>query len=188
MNLKRLSVAAGAAIALIGVPLVSGSPVLANLQRAGESIIAAIQGADVELQLVAEKKVVTTNAEGEEVVAWQDLGAKAQVLPGDTLRYSVAGKNIGDKGAENLVINQDIPEGMVYVLASAQTASNASVTFSIDDGQTFVANPTIQVQQPDGSLLEQPAPAEMYTDVKWEFENTLTPELGVDASYEVQIP
>lgn len=188
MNLKRLSVVAGAAIALIGVPLVSGSPVLANLQNAGSSLLAAIQGAEVELQLSAAKKTVTVNAEGEEVIAWQDLGAKAEVLPGDTLRYSVEGTNIGNQDAENLVISQDIPDGMVYVLASAQSPNNAAVTFSIDDGQTFVANPTIQVQQDDGSLLEQPAPAEMYTDVKWEFENTLTPELGVDASYEVQIP
>jgi uncharacterized repeat protein (TIGR01451 family) len=188
MNMKRWSLVTGAAIAFIGFPLVSGPAVLANLQQASASFIAAIQGAEVKLQLKADKKIVTINAEGEEVITWKDLGAKAQVFPGDTLRYSVQGENIGDKNAENLVVNQDIPEGTVYVLASAQSDSGTSVTFSIDDGKTFVANPTIKVQQPDGSLIEEPAPAEMYTDLKWDFSETLAPQLGVDASYEVQIP
>ncbi|AFY37220.1 conserved repeat domain protein [[Leptolyngbya] sp. PCC 7376] len=186
--MKRWPLAVGAALALLGAPLLVGSPVLANLQQAGSSLLAALEGADVQLNLVAEKQIITLNAEGEEVITWEDLGANAEVLPGETLRYTVSGDNLGNQDADNLVISQDIPEQMVYVLASAQTVNSATITYSIDDGQTFVANPTIKVQQPDGSLLEQPAPADMYTDVKWEFDNTLTPQLGVEASYEVQIP
>ena len=188
MKMKRLSLISGAVVGVMGLPLLLGSPVMANLQQAGSTLLAALQGADVQLNLVAEKKGVSINAEGEEVVTWTDLGSTARVVPGDTVRYSISGENIGNQNADNLVISQDIPEGTVYVLASAQTANNAMVTYSIDDGQTFVANPTIKVQQPDGTLLEEPAPASMYTDVKWEFSDSLTPELGVEASYEVQVP
>ncbi len=188
MKIKRWSIAAGAVIAFIGMPVLSGSPVLANLQQAGESIVEAILGAEVQLKLVAEKKIISVDETGKEVIAWQSLEGQPQVFPGDIVRYHLMSKNAGDQDAQNLVLSQAIPQGTVYVLASANSNNGAEITYSIDNGQSFVANPTIEVEQPDGSIIEQPAPAELYTNVKWEVSQALLPQGDVDVSYEVQIP
>lgn len=177
------------AVALIAtVPLLSNTPVLAGLQQAGSAIVQAIRGPEVKLQLSADKKIVTKDTEGKDKITWESLSGKAVVMPGDVIRYTVNSKNIGDQSAKKLVVVQPIPAKTVYVLGSAQNSNGAEMTYSIDGGKTFVANPTIKVTLPDGKVEERPAPAELYTHVKWNFPKDLDPTAGVNASYEIQVP
>ncbi|MGL6337982.1 MAG: hypothetical protein ACRC80_02445, partial [Waterburya sp.] len=62
----------------------------------------------------------------------------------------------------------------------------AKITYSIDQGKTFVAEPKIQVTQENGKVIDRPAPPEAYTHIRWQFP-TVTPEVGATAMYEVKV-
>lgn len=169
------------------VPFLSGTPALATLQQAGESIVQALKGPQVRLNLTVDKQIIEVNEEGQEQIAWVDLGNQATVIPGDTLRYTVASENLGDKSAEDLVVTQPISPEMIYVLGSATTSNEANITYSIDGGETFVMNPMVEVTLEDGTVQEVPAPAEAYTNVRWEIGEELAPESGTVVAYEVTV-
>ena len=145
---------------IVAVPLLSKTPVLASLQSAGAAIAQAISGPPVKMNLAADKKTIAVDSEGQQVVNWQPLEGQAVVVPGDVLRYTVISENTGDAPAKNFVVTQPITAQMTYELGSAQS-SGATITYSIDNGQTFVANPTIEVTLEDGTVEERPAPAEV---------------------------
>lgn len=182
---RRLSIGLGI-LTIAAVPVLMGTPVLANLQSAGEAIVQNILQPKVKLNLAAQKQVVTTDAEGEEQITWQALEGEVTVQPGDVLRYSLVSENAGDKPASNLVVTQPVPEQTTFVLESAR-ANGAELTFSIDGGETFVAKPTVEVTLPDGTVEQQPAPAEAYTHVRWDYSETLKPMAEVKAAYEVAV-
>ena len=185
LNKKRLLIGIGTLIAVSAIPLIGGQPVLAQLQEVGEAIVEAIRRPEVKLTLEAEQKVMDADNQ----VSWKALEGKVKVAPGDTLRYVVSGENSGDIEAENLVITQPIPEQTTYVLDSASNDDDAAaaITYSIDNGESFVAEPMIEVTLPDGTVELQPAPAEAYTHVQWDFAESLASATEVDASYEVTI-
>ncbi|MGC1246067.1 MAG: hypothetical protein WA865_07640 [Spirulinaceae cyanobacterium] len=185
LNKKRLLIGIGTLIAVSAIPLIGGQPVLAQLQEVGEAIVEAIRRPEVKLTLEAEQKVMDADNQ----VSWKALEGKVKVAPGDTLCYVVSGENSGDIEAENLVITQPIPEQTTSVLYSASNNDDAAaaITYSIDNGESFVAEPMIEVTLPDGTVELQPAPAEAYTHVQWDFAESLASATEVDASYEVTI-
>lgn len=171
---------------MAAVPVVNSAPVRASLEQATSAISQVFNRPVVELNLAAALKTTSVDAQGKEVISYQDLGNKASVTPGDVLRYTVEGFNDGDKVAQNLTLNQPIPDKMMYVIGSAD-GNGAITTYSIDKGQTFVANPTIEETLADGTVKQVPAPAEMYTHVRFEFNSELAPKTGVKANYEVRV-
>lgn len=168
------------------VPALGSTPVVANLQQAGTSIVQNILQPKVKLTLGAEKKVVTSDAQGKQLVSWQPLKGSVAVQPGDVLRYTVASANAGDKPAKNLVVTQPIPKQTTYILASAQ-GNGAAMTFSIDGGKSFVEKPMVKVKLADGKEVLKPAPAEAYTHARWDYSNSLSPMKTVKATYEVAV-
>ncbi|NBD17637.1 MAG: DUF11 domain-containing protein [Cyanobacteria bacterium] len=141
----------------------------------------------VNLNLVVDKQEVTVDENGVEQVRWENVGDQVTVVPGDTLRYVVMGTNEGGEAANNLTVTQPIPQQMVYVLGSANSSNNAVITYSINNGETFVANPTIKVEQPDGTVVEKPAPASAYTHIRWDFPSAIAPEDNLEAMYVVEV-
>lgn len=100
----------------------------------------------------------------------------------------VIGANNGDRTASNLIVTQPIPKQTAYVLNSSTTIkSTASVTYSIDNGKTFVAKPTVQVKLANGKVETRPAPAEAYTHVRWKFTNAIAAKSIVAAAYQVRV-
>ncbi|MEO1400329.1 MAG: hypothetical protein AAFV72_03635 [Cyanobacteria bacterium J06635_1] len=184
---QRLLMGLGALALLGAVPLVSSQPVLAQLQEVTETIVEAIRRPEVRLTLSAEKQIVELDKNGEEKISWEALEGKVQVNPGDVLRYSVDGANSGEVEAKGLAITQPVPNQTTYVLKSAQSDTSAETIYSIDGGQSFVAEPMIEVTLPDGTVELQPAPAEMYTHVQWNFGDDLATAEAVKVSYEVQV-
>ncbi len=175
------------AIALVAtVPVLASSPVQASIREAGTKIAQFLARPEVKLNLAAAKRMVKVDDSGNEQVNWEDIAQEATVVPGDVLRYTVTGENAGDATANNFVITQPIPTQTMYVLDSAASSNSATVTYSIDNGTTFSAEPTIQVDD-NGTLIEQPAPPESYTHVRWSFEQSLVAQEEVQASYEVTI-
>lgn len=181
---KRLYIA-GFGIVAVALSLlpIDNTPAIAKLVNAGTEIADNIlRQPKVNLNLVAQQKQVQRDAQGKEVVTWKALDEKIVVKPADVIRFTVTGKNEGNKAASNLAFTQKIAQGTVYSLNSA-TASGATITYSIDQGKTFVANPTIKVTLANGKIEERPAPAEAYTHVRWNFAQELEPNSSVQAAY-----
>jgi uncharacterized repeat protein (TIGR01451 family) len=148
------------------------------LGQAFDAAIAIAQNAkrpDVKLNLAVERR------DGD---SWQG-GSLTNARPGDVLRYSVKGKNQGNRAATNFTLTQPVPNRTVYVAQSA--TGNAQITFSIDQGKSYSAQPMIQVKRADGTVESRPAPAETYTHVRWKFQNAIEPGANVSAFYQVRV-
>ncbi|WP_031293568.1 hypothetical protein [Leptolyngbya sp. Heron Island J] len=176
------------ALALVGtVPFAMNQPVLAQLQDVTDAIVQAVLRPEVKLTLSAEKQIVELNANGQETTSWEALEGKVTVQPNDVLRYTVDGSNSGDVEAKGLSITQPIPAQTVYELNSAEVNGNAEIVYSIDGGESFVAEPMVEVTLPDGTVEEQPAPADMYTHVQWNLSDDLASAQAVKAFYNVKV-
>ncbi|BAW97863.1 hypothetical protein NIES970_28260 (plasmid) [[Synechococcus] sp. NIES-970] len=144
------------------------------------------------LELIGHLRTTERNWRGEERVAWRSLEGgfmrpAPRVRPGDIVRYTVNGNNRTDQPLSGLVLTDDLPENTVYVMGSAAAVGGATVTFSIDGGQTYSANPTIQVTLPNGRVETRPAPAERYTHVRWTFRNAVPARAAVSGQYQVRV-
>lgn len=185
--MKRLSHKLG--IGTLGLvlllPLLHNLPAAAQIPNPINLITQAAQRPEIILNLGVARKKTTVTVAGEKVV-WQELEDNTPVAPGNILRYTIHGENKGTEAAQNLAVTQPIPAQMTYRLDSATSQSEAEITYSIDQGETFVAEPTIKVTQEDGTVVESPAPADVYTHIRWTFP-TVTPELGAQAMYEVEV-
>ncbi|NJK47863.1 DUF11 domain-containing protein [Candidatus Gracilibacteria bacterium] len=203
--MKRWQILSLGIVALTAsVAVASEVPVVKNLRETGTQLVQNIQEQKpanplpaaeqqkslVELELAAQKQVVARNEKGERQINWQPLAQNNTVVqPGDVIRYMVTSKNISDRAVSNLVVTQPIPPRTMYVPNSATLgiAGNVEVTYSIDGGKAFVAQPTIQVKQPDGTVETRPAPVETYTHVRWKFPEALNPTVALNSSYQVKV-
>ena len=190
MKLKKYSIASLSAVALIASISFGGQiPVVANIFEGGAAIAQnAAKKGQVQLRLGVEKKIVKT-VNGEQKVSWVPLEGEAKVQPGDVLRYRVTGGNNGEKAVKNLAIKQPIPKGMEYVLNSATVneKAGAKITYSIDGGQTFVENPTIEVKLENGEVETRPAPASAYTHARWKFGESVAAQATVEGTFKVMV-
>lgn len=140
----------------------------------------------LKLILAAEKKVLVKDEQGKQKVTWQALKEQAVVQPGDILRYTLTGENTSDRPIKNLTLNPPIPQGMVYVLKSANFPGNAKITYSIDGGRSFVENPTIKLTLPNGKVETQPAPATAYTHIRLKLP-LVAAKTTVKVTYQTQV-
>ena len=170
---------------IVALPLINQTPVRASFPQIKQIIARASQAPAVKLNLTAVKKSIVVTS-GEQKVTWENVDEGTVVNPGDILRYTVKSENPGASVANDLTITQPIPDQMVYELDTAKSENPAEVVFSIDNGETFVANPTIVIETEDGETIEQPAPASAYTHIRWQF-GSLAPEANLAATYEVQV-
>ncbi|MGC1306192.1 MAG: hypothetical protein WA885_03100 [Phormidesmis sp.] len=177
----------GIAALVASAPLAMSTPVFASLQEAGVAIAQKLTRPEVKLVMSADKQVTVVDENGQPKLAWEKLEGNATVQPGDTLRYVVASENESEMSAENLKVVQPIAPEMTYVLGSAKGNEMAAITYSIDAGETFVAEPMIEVTLADGTTEMQPAPAEAYTHVKWDFSKALDATESVSVSYEATV-
>ncbi|MEA5572540.1 hypothetical protein [Calothrix sp. UHCC 0171] len=191
---KRLTIATLSTAALL-IPFFGVIPGVPNW---GEmtSAITALSSANaqniqkqpmVKLQLGAEKQVLSKDIQGKTKTTWQALQGQVTVQPGDVLRYTLTGANQSDRPVKNLTFNQPIPRGMVYILKSANANTNAKITYSIDGGRSFVENPRVKVTLPNGKVEEKPAPAEVYTHIRWNFPNAIAAKSAVNGIYQLRV-
>ncbi|NJM97300.1 MAG: hypothetical protein HC800_09095 [Phormidesmis sp. RL_2_1] len=184
---RKFLVGFGFAALVAMAPVAMTTPVFANLQEAGEAIVEKLRQPEVKLVMSADKQVTVVDENGDSKLVWEKLENAATVQPGDILRYVVASENEGEISAENLVITQPISPEMTFKLGSVKGNDIASVTYSIDGGETFVAQPMVEVTLADGTVEMQPAPAEAYTQVRWDFSKALDVKEVVSVSHEVVI-
>ena len=186
--MKRLHKLLGVSVLGLAVmlPLLNHMPAIADISDPIDVTAQAAKKPQIILNLAVAKKAIKVTVEGKKQVTWKQLEDNAVVAPGDVLRYTVVGENTGDSAANDLVVTQPIPEQMTYKLNSAKSQNNVDITYSIDRGETFVAEPKIKITLEDGTVEERPAPPEAYTHIRWQFP-TVTPEAGATAMYEVRV-
>ena len=80
-----------------------------------------------------------------------------------------------------------IPEGTEFVIGSAE-GRNAAISYSIDGGRYFMEPPVTYVAaRPDGTTEKRPAPAAMYTHVKWTLTRPIPPGGAVPVTMRVRV-
>ena len=182
--MKRLLIGLGTCAIVLVNPI--ALPVWAQIQQFGETIAQNLiqEESPITMQLSVDKQV---DADAESTSQWKALsGEQIQVKPSDILRYRLEVQNTGEHSVENLVVTQPVPERTVYVLDSAASAQQATVSYSIDGGVSFLAEPVIFVTLADGTTVSQPAPAEMYTHISWDISQVPASD-NFAASYQVEV-
>jgi uncharacterized repeat protein (TIGR01451 family) len=142
-------------------------------------------------QQAAKPKPLTISAENLSASSPRHEMAKAggktpSVLPGDTVRYRLLFTNTSSGAVHGIVLDNPIPKGLRYQPGSAKAdRADVAVLFSIDGGSTYSASPTIDVDV-DGKRQQHPAPAEMYTHVRWTVRGDVPKGAQIHAEYDVQ--
>lgn len=113
-------------------------------------------------------------------------GTASNVLPGDTVRYRLLFTNVSSGAVHGIVLDNPIPKGLRYQAGSAKAdRADVAVLFSIDGGSTYSASPVIDVDV-DGKREQRPAPADMYTHVRWTVRGDVPKGAQIHAEYDVQ--
>ena len=115
------------------------------------------------------------------------LDAVEAVRPGEVLRWEIVSVNEGAGAARDYKTVGHIPAGTAFVPGSAVAESGSTVTYSIDGGKTFHTQPIIEERQADGTSKRVPAPASMYTEVRYEWSDALAAGGKLTASYKVRV-
>jgi uncharacterized repeat protein (TIGR01451 family) len=109
------------------------------------------------------------------------------VSPGEVVSFTMNSVNEGSAPAREYRAVGQIPRGSTFVVGSALAGNTVQVTYSINDGQQFSSNPTIDEKQADGTIKKVAAPVSMYTQVRFEWTDPLAAGGTLVASYQVRI-
>lgn len=137
---------------------------------AGQALVGEAMAADpgcIVVQNVAEMEQTVTDAAGNKTVK---LVPATKVVPGDTVIYTVKFRNRCDKPADNVSVDNPVPEHMAYVADSA-IGPNTDVSFSVDGGYHFAKPEALRKKDADGT--ERAARAREYTNIRWVMRHAL---------------
>jgi uncharacterized repeat protein (TIGR01451 family) len=109
------------------------------------------------------------------------------VHPGEILDWTITSANDGDAPARQYKTIGQVPQGTSFVAGSAVAEYGASVSYSIDGGKNFAAQPLVEERQADGTKKFVPAPASLYTQVRYEWSDPLAAGSTLAASYKVRV-
>jgi uncharacterized repeat protein (TIGR01451 family) len=108
------------------------------------------------------------------------------VNPGEILDWTIESENSGNAAAIEYKTVGHVPHGTTFVAGSAK-ADGAKALYSIDGGKSYSALPMIDEKQADGSVKRVPAPASMYTEIRYEWADPLAQGGKLSASYKVRV-
>lgn len=120
----------------------------------------------LDVQTIVQKQVVVESEDGSSET---QLVEAFNVVPGDTVVYTITFENVGSEPADDVVITNPISDVLEYVPGSA-TNGSMRIEFSADGGQTFgVASELTIVDEG----VERPATTTDYTHVRWVMQSEL---------------
>jgi len=111
---------------------------------------------------------------------------KAQLKPGDVVRYVIVASNAGTDAARNLVPIGQVPAGTAFMAGSAASKEVPHVEYSLDGGKTWSAAPTVRVHTPAGDVVKKADPA-AYTSLRWVDDKPLAPKGSATFVYTVRV-
>ncbi|WP_396587129.1 hypothetical protein [Bermanella sp. R86510] len=108
--------------------------------------------------------------------------APDNIVPGDKVGYRIRFENTGADAADNIVVNNPIPENTFYIEGSARGA-NTDILFSVD-GNTFAEANQLFIEKDGEQVL---ANAKDYSHVRWTLTQTLPAGESGSVQYVVQV-
>ncbi len=121
----------------------------------------------IRLKNVAHKEIVQINEKGKKVVKQVSV---AKVLPGETIIYTSTFSNVGAEMATDIIIDNPVPDNMVYLPLSA-AGKNTRVFFSIDGGKSYGVPSELVMVKPNGAKRQ--ARPDEYTHIRWKYKGVL---------------
>lgn len=109
------------------------------------------------------------------------------VKSGEIMNWTITSTNEGNAPARDYKAVGNIPAGTQVVAGSVSADGSAKVTYSIDHGKSFSAQPTIEEKQADGSTKKVAAPTSMYTQIRYEWADPLNEGARLSAFYKVRL-
>ncbi|MEQ3724905.1 hypothetical protein [Alcanivorax sp.] len=145
-------------------------------------VMSVVVWADAPLSSQMESYLVTSK-DGKEVVEEAE-----QASPGDIVEYRLTYTNNGDQPLSGLIITGPIPANTVYLENSAATQVNADFTVSIDNGDSFQAEPiTKTITGENGQSKNVEVSPSDYTQVRWQPKGSLQPDQVQEYRYRVTV-
>jgi uncharacterized repeat protein (TIGR01451 family) len=129
----------------------------------------------VKLDVVAQVEKEVVDAKGAKTKV---LEPAAKVVPGTEVIYSLRASNVCQQPSDKVVLNNPVPEHMVYLPNSAYGAGS-DITYSID-GKTYASAGELKVQE-NGAL--RAARADEIRHIRWEFKSSLKPGASATAQF-----
>lgn len=145
------------------------------------------QGNRVQIRLQLYLLRTVEDDQGNINTEWIELPAAASVQPEQVLRYTLTAENQTAEDIPNFILTQPILDPVVYIPESSVIDTDAEITYSIDNGETFIESPTVEVTLENGQVETQPAPPETYTHIRWTLTNPLPPTAVVTGQFEVRV-
>lgn len=138
------------------------------------------------VEMRPELKLVLSGAveRGDSQTSLADAG---NVNSGETINWTINTSNAGNAPAQSQDAIGQIPNGTTFVSDSATSDNKAVVSYSIDNGQTFSAQPMMSERNSDGSVREVPAPASMYNRIRFHWDSPLAVSAQRSATYKVRV-
>lgn len=134
-------------------------------------------------QAQAPKPLVVT---AHNLTAAEEPAGRELAKPGDVIRYSLVFTNVTEGPVRNVQFVDPIPPGLVFVTGSAAADQAVRIEYSIDRGASYHARPVV-VETVDGRRVEKPAPAELYTHIRWTVVGSVVPGAQVTAEFKAQL-
>ena len=115
------------------------------------------------------------------------LDESVTVNRGEVMSWTITSANEGNAPARDYKAVGVIPPGTQVIAGSVSADGSAKVTYSIDNGKSFSAQPTVDEKQADGSTKKVPAPTSMYTQIRYEWADPLNEGAKLSAFYKVRL-
>ncbi len=116
----------------------------------------------IELKTTAETEQEYVNEQGAKATRLAPLG---KVVPGDQVVWTITAKNVCNKPADHIVIDNAVPEHMTLVPDSAMGAGTV-ITYSVD-GKQFGTAGTLTAKDANGTHT---AKQEEFRHVRWTYQ------------------
>jgi len=139
--------------------------------------------AELALKTTAEKEITVTR-QGKPTTKRIPLD---KANPKDVVVYTITYENTGKGPLLDAVIVDPIPQGVAYVLDSAE-GKDAEITCSIDGGRSWLKPPVMmEFRKPDGTIEKKPAPPERYTHIRWAIKKPVAPGQSGKVSFKATV-
>lgn len=156
------------------------------LLTGGATVLARTEGGKKLLGFSPSVKIsLSANVERDNKL--QSINKQIIVKPGEIIHWSLVSENEGNGNAEGYKTVAKIPEGTSFIAGTAKGDASAKVSYSIDGGNSYSEQPLIEEKQADGSVKKVPAPVSTYTNILFQWENSLEAGQKLNAKYQVQV-
>ncbi len=137
-----------------------------------------------------DKACVTLKTDGQKEERYTDAQGKpatrlvppGKVLPGDEIIWTITATNTCSKPADKVVVNNNVPDHMIYVADSAMGVGT-EITFSLN-GRDFLKASDLTVSEAGKT---RPARADEIKSLRWVFGNAFAPNAVAFVRYRAKV-